>query len=82
MMDKEEVFVKEKDIDMPIKMFCKDANAIVMVYKFNMTSNMALIYNPLLAEKQSGNAWKQVKISKLIPLDVTKEKLLKKFRKD
>lgn len=67
---------------MPIKMFCKDANAIVMVYKFDMPSNMALIYNPWLAEKQNGNGWKQVKISKLTPLDVTKEELPKEFRKD
>jgi len=67
---------------MPIKMFCKDANAIVIVYKFDMQSNMALIYNPWLAEKQNGNGWKQVKISKLIPLDITKEELPKEFRKD
>ena len=67
---------------MPIKMFCKDANAIVMVYKFDMITNIALIYNPWLAEKQKGNGWKQVKISKLIPLDITKEELPKEFRKD
>lgn len=40
---------------MPIKMFCKDANAIVTVYKFDIPSNMALIYNPWLAEKQNSN---------------------------
>ena len=64
------------------KMFCKDANAIVAVYKFNMASGMALIYNPWLAEKQNGNGWKQVKISKLIPLDIEKETLPEKFRKE
>lgn len=64
------------------RMFCKDANAIVAVYKFDMTTNMALIYNPWLAEKQNGNGWKQVKISKLIPLNVEKEELPEKFRKE
>lgn len=57
------------------KMFCKDANAIVAVYKFDIPSGTALIYNPWLAEKQNGNGWKQVKISKLIPLNVEKEEL-------
>ena len=58
---------------MPIKMFCKDANVIVMVYAFDLIQDKALIYNPWLAEKQNGNGWRQVKISKLIPLDVEKE---------
>lgn len=64
------------------KMFCKDANAIVVVYKFDMESGMALIYNPWLAEKQNGNGWRQVKISKLIPLNIEKEELPEKFRKE
>ena len=67
---------------MPIKMFCKDANAIVTVYDFNMDRKVALIYNPWLAEKQNGNGWVEVKIKKLVPLDVEKEALPEKFRKD
>lgn len=41
---------------MPIKMFCKDANAIVTVYKFDIPSNMTLIYKPL-ACRETKQQW-------------------------
>ena len=66
---------------MPIKMFCKVANVIVMVYAFDHINKLALIYNPWLADKRNGDGWNYVKINKLIPLDVEKEELPYEFRK-
>lgn len=67
---------------MPVKMFCKDANAIVTVYDFNIDRKVALVYNPWLADKQNGNGWVEVRIKKLVPLDVEKETLPGKFIKE
>lgn len=50
-------------------MFYKDINQDVEVYNisFNGTSPMALIYDPVMAGRQNGNGWKNVKMSRLIP---------------
>ena len=53
-----------------MEMYFKRNNCVVKVYKF-FEDKTALIYNPSIAGKQSGNGWEKVKLSTLIPIEYT-----------